>query len=166
MKKILFLGLLSAGVFMTASAQNYPDRDVYQNDPYYDNQSSYPDDQYYDQTYRDDQYYYYPDANVYYYPSTRNYIYYDRNRWCTSPRIPAYLNLNIGGRRFSITFGSGNIWRYNDQHRSMYRNYGYNRGPVIIQRDVYRNGPVYRNNNYGRNWGRYGHNDRGRRSRY
>lgn len=105
MKKIFFLSVLAVGMTVTSFAQGH----------HYDD--------HYNQAYAQNQYYYYPEANVYYNPAGNNYSYYDQGNWHTDQNLPRTIILGANPHRVPVTYQGNAVWNDNHLHRQQYGNY-------------------------------------------
>jgi hypothetical protein len=69
-------------------------------------------------------FYYYPDRNVYYDPGHSQYIYDNNGNWTTVRTLPSgYVVRN--SPRVTIYSDRPEVWTYNEEHRTKYKNYHY-----------------------------------------
>jgi uncharacterized membrane protein YgcG len=155
--------MLGAAIFFatltTVSAQSYNDNNVGYDQPA-QQQNQYTQQQNQNQQYAqpvqqysDQQnFYYYPDANVYYNPACNNYIYNDGTTWLTVNVLPYNIRIN-NLPRVMVYHRGPQVWLDNRFHRDNYygNNYRFQQQPVV----------AYRDNNYRNDFRRGGGFDRG-----
>ncbi len=78
-------------------------------------------------------FYYYPKSNIYYNPAANRYIFYSRNAWVVSDRLPRYYRLR-GEQCFVVYHNGFDVWNANRIHSSKYRNYRRNLPDVAYGR--------------------------------
>ena len=88
----------------------------------------YPDNRY--QNNQQQSFYYYPQSNVYCSMATGQYIFYDRNGWLVSNRLPHRIRLRREPR-FVVNHYGFDVWNDNRYHVMKFRDNG-NRQPDMV----------------------------------
>lgn len=104
----------------------------------------------YNDDYRDGRmqsFYYYPQSNVYYNPAAGRYIFYSRNAWVVSDRLPYYYRVRREPR-FVVYHNGFDVWNDNRMHCMKYRDYRRNAPDIAYDRNNQSNGYGYPDNSY------------------
>lgn len=78
-------------------------------------------------------FYYYPQSNVYYNAVSDRYIFFSRNAWVVSDRLPRYYNIRREPS-FVVYHNGFDVWNDNRQHCAKYRDIKRNAPDVAYNR--------------------------------